>query len=195
MTSPWTLALGSRLGDLDPALAVYFSTIPPGSVGHGTGTFDRVGTPRRWLWPVLALLGRGGIAFPVWEHDVPFQVENRPGAAAITATLRFRFRSGERVMRHEMRLGTRGLVDVLGNRGLLEADLVPEVVDGRLEVRSTALRLRLGRLRVPVPLAPRLHLVESRDGDRQRVSVTLTAPVGGRLYEYAGAFEYRIEAA
>ena len=40
------------------------------------GTFDRVGTPRRWLWPVLRVLQRRRILFPVWEHDVPFTIEN-----------------------------------------------------------------------------------------------------------------------
>ena len=66
MRSPWEAALGDRLDELDPALRAYFSAIPDGSVGRGSGVFDQVGTPRRWLWPVLAILGRTGIVFPVW---------------------------------------------------------------------------------------------------------------------------------
>lgn len=195
MTSPWQLALGPRLEELDPALAAYFSTIPAGSVGRGSGTFDLVGTPRRWLWPVFAVLARGAIAFPVWESDVPFEVVNVPGESSVRATLAFGFRHGERVMRHEIRMTPHGLIDSLGNRGRLEATLDPAVVDGRLMVRSTGVRLRIGSARIPIPLAPRIRLVERRDGDRQRVEFSMTAPVVGRIYEYAGAFDYRIEAA
>lgn len=193
MTSPWELALRGRLRELDPALADYFSTIPSGAVGRGSGTFDVVGTPRRWLWPVFAVLERAAIAFPVWEREVPFEVVNVPGDGAVRATLAFGFTRGERVMRHEIRMTPRGLIDVLGTRGRLEASLVAEPVDGRLELRSTGVRLRIGGVRMPLPLAPRIHLVERRDGERQRVEFTMTAPLIGRLYGYAGTFTYRIE--
>jgi len=119
VTSPWELALRGRLRQLDPALADYFSTIPEGSVGRGSGTFDVVGTPRRWVWPVFAILARAAIAFPVWEREVPFGVVNVPGADAVRATLAFGFRRGERVMRHEIRMTAGGLVDALGTRGRL----------------------------------------------------------------------------
>lgn len=195
MRSPWRLALGPRLAELDPALASYFSAIPAGSAGRGSGEFDIVGTPRRWLWPVLAVLGRAGVAFPVWERDVPFEVRNEPEDAAVRATLTFRFRRGARVMRHMIRMTPDGLVDVLGTHGRLEARLAARPVDGRLELASTGTVLRIGRLRVPIPFAPHVRLVERRDGDRQRVELTLTAPVIGRIYEYAGSFDYRIEAA
>jgi len=194
VTSPWQLALGDRLEQLDPALATYFSAIPVGSVGRGSGTFDLVGTPRRWLWPVFAVLARGAIAFPVWERDVPFEVVNVPGEASVRATLAFGFRRGERVMRHEIRMTSDRLIDSLGARGRLEASLLPTVVDGRLMVRSSGVRLRIGSIRIPIPFAPRIRLVERRDGDRQRVEFSMTAPVVGRIYEYAGTFGYRIEA-
>jgi hypothetical protein len=193
VTSPWELALRDRLRHLDPALADYFSTIPAGSVGRGTGTFDAVGTPRRWLWPVFAVLGRAAVAFPVWEQKVPFEVVNVPGDGAVRATLAFGFRRGERVMRHEIRMTSRGLVDRLGTHGRLEASLIAEPVDGRLVLQSTGVRLRLGRMGIPIPFAPRIHLVERRDGDRQRVEFAMTAPLVGRIYEYAGSFGYRIE--
>lgn len=192
--SPWELELRGRLRQLDPALADYFSTIPAGSVGRGSGTFDVVGTPRRWLWPVFAVLARAAIAFPVWEHDVPFEVVNVPGDGAVRATIAFGFRRGEAVMRHEIRMTPAGLRDVLGTRGRLEASLVADAVEGRLELRSTGVRLRLGAARIPIPFAPRIALVERRDGDRQRVAFTMTAPLVGRIYEYAGSFTYRIEA-
>jgi hypothetical protein len=195
VSSPWELALRDSLRRLDPALADYFSTIPAGSVGRGSGTFDVVGTPRRWLWPVFAVLGRAAIAFPVWEHDVPFEVVNHPADGAVRATLAFGFRRGERVMRHEIRMTPRGLIDALGTRGRLEASLRAEVVEGRLVLRSTGVRWRLGAARIPIPFAPRIHLVERREADRQHVDFSMTAPLLGRIYAYAGSFGYRIEAA
>ena len=162
-------------------------------VGRGTGTFDEVGTPRRWLWPVYAVLALAAIAFPEWERDVPFEVLNRPGEATVRATIMFGFRKGARVMRHEIRMTSRVLVDILGTRGRLEATLHPDAVGGRLEVRSNGVRLRIGRARIPIPFAPRIHLIERRDGERQRVEFAMRAPLLGEIYRYAGSFDYRIE--
>ncbi|MGT2464086.1 DUF4166 domain-containing protein [Sinomonas atrocyanea] len=63
--------------------------------------FDTVGTPRRWLWPVLAVFARSHVMFPVWQRGVPFTVENRPvagtdGAPAVAATRVFELRGEPR---------------------------------------------------------------------------------------------------
>lgn len=196
--SPWEIALGDRLGDLDPELRPYFSVLHHGYRGVGEGVFDRVGTPRRWLWPLLWVLGRLRIAYPVWQHNVPFQIRNTPPdhdpADGILDGLRiFRFRGGDRAMTDQIRFTEHGLVDRFA-RGRLESLLSAEVVDGRLDLRSRGVVLRLGALRIPVPGAPRVHLVESRDGARQRVELTMDLPVVGRLYEFAGSFDYQIVA-
>lgn len=193
MTSLWEAALGKRLDDLDPSLRTYFSAIPDGSVGRGSGVFETVGTPRRWLWPVLAILGRAGVVFPGWAHDVPFDVVNTPSDGAVRAERTFHFASGDRVMRDEIQLDGMGVEDVLGTRRRICAPLTTLVIDGRLELNSQRAYVRLGRLWVPIPLAPRVHLVERRDGDQQRVELTMTMPLIGRIYEYAGSFDYRVE--
>ena len=190
--SPWLLALGDRSAELAPELRAYFSTIPAGKVGRGRGTFHRLGTPRRWLWPVLAVLGRAGIIFPVWEHDVPFEIENRPDAAALHATRTFHTRRGELVMRDVVRMTAVGLTDTLGTERRLRVRLDAQVIDGSLELRSRGASVRVGRLHIPLPLAPRVHLVERRDGARQRVELTMTMPLVGRVYEYSGSFDYEI---
>jgi hypothetical protein len=82
VVSPYEAVLGERLDELHPRLAGYFRQIPPESHGFGRGVFETVGTPRRWLWPLLALLARPGVALPVWERDVPFTVLNLPREAA-----------------------------------------------------------------------------------------------------------------
>ncbi len=193
--SPWERALGRGIESLDPALRSYFGTIPLGSVGRGQGVFDVVGTPRRWLWPVLSVLALDGIVFPVWEHAVPFTVTNRPTTQGTVQARRvFHFESGDAAMMDEIGITAAGLTDRLGEHGLVSSTLAPSVVSGRLVLRSTGVTLRLGSIRVPLgALSPRVTLVERTDGERQHVSLRLSFPLIGTIYEYAGSFSYRIE--
>lgn len=188
--SPWEAALGDSLAQLHPRLRAYFSPIPAGHVGRGAGTFSVVGTPRRWLWPVLWLLGLDGVVFPVWEHEVPFTVENRWHAGILRGKRTFEFRGASRVMVDAITADGTAIVDRLGRHGRIETRLAPSVVDGVLVMRSTSAHFRLGRLRMPIPFAPRVELREEAAGDRQRVSLVMTAPLVGRIYEYAGEFSY-----
>uniref|UniRef100_A0A942Y9F1 DUF4166 domain-containing protein n=1 Tax=Neobacillus citreus TaxID=2833578 RepID=A0A942Y9F1_9BACI len=208
--SPYELSTSPDvLARLHPRLRAYFGAVPSGHVGRGEGVFDVVGTPRRWLWPVLALLARDGVVFPVWERDVPFTVENRPvrvgrGTAAgrearvaVRAHRTFRFRTGTRTMVDALTAEPGGLVDHLGHRGRVSAELDVAVDDdGALRLVSTWVTFRvLGvRLRLRAPVAPRVTLVERFDdeADVQRVSLVLTAPVVGTLYRYEGAFRYAV---
>jgi len=200
--SPWEAAAGEALSGLHPRLLPYFRAIPAGSVGRGQGVFARAGTPRRWLWPVLWVLGRQGVLFAAWQHDVPFTVTNRPdvddsGAPVVRAVRTFRFASGERHMVDAVTATSTGLVDHLGHRRRWSADLVVHARDGALSMTSGAMRLRVGRRSVAVPAAvsPGVSLREEFDEavGRQRVSVTLDAPLVGRIYEYTGHFDYSVE--
>ncbi|CAN5172178.1 hypothetical protein BH11ACT5_BH11ACT5_00280 [soil metagenome] len=193
--SPWERALGREAQGLDPGLRSYCGTIPLGSVGRGEGVFDVVGTPRRWLWPVLSVLALDGIVFPVWEHAVPFTVTNQPTTRGTVQARRvFHFESGDATMTDEIGITASGLTDRLGEHGLVSSTLVPSVVGGRLVLRSTGVTLRLGPVRVPLGvLSPRVTLVERTEGERQHVSLRLSFPVIGTIYEYAGSFSYRVE--
>ncbi|BDI21715.1 hypothetical protein L3i23_04910 [Herbiconiux sp. L3-i23] len=192
--------LGADLAGLHPRLRAYFSAIPPGHVGLGEGVWDAVGTPRRWLWPVLSVLGAEGIAFPAWGSGVTFTVENVPGGSAVhpsvAATRAFRFPRGDRAMVDSIAVRGGELVDRLGRSRRIVARLDPRIEDGALRMSSTAVRVRIGRRTVAVPdlLAPRVDLTERFDDavGRQHVSLTLTVPLIGRVYEYSGHFEYRV---
>ena len=192
--SPWQRALGARIVELDPGLRAYFGLIPAGSEGRGEGVFEVVGTPRRWLWPLLALLALDGVLFPVWQHTVPFSIRNRSTAdGTVRATRTFHFTAGDRVMEDETGITAAGLTDRLGRRGIVSSHLRADVVRGRLVLRSTGATIRLGRVRVSLgPLSPRVTLVERTDGERQHVSMRLELPLVGTLYEYAGSFTYSI---
>ncbi|MFJ3379838.1 DUF4166 domain-containing protein [Curtobacterium sp. NPDC090217] len=196
---------------LHPRLRTYFGAIPPGHVGRGDGVFDVVGTPRRWLWPVLALFARDAVMFPVWERQVPFTVENRAARVgrgsslearvAVRAHRTFHLRSGDRTMVDAIAAEPDGLVDHLGRHGRVSARLRVEVdADGpdagALRLVSTRVAFRaLGRgWSLPALIAPRVTLTERFDdeADLQCVSLVLTAPIVGTLYRYEGAFRYVI---
>ncbi|GAA3867006.1 DUF4166 domain-containing protein [Leifsonia kafniensis] len=188
---------------LHPRLRDYCGVIPPGHHGSGHGSFDRVGTPRRWLWPLLWLFGRPDVLFPGWYQGVPFTVINRPtrsprGAPAVAASRTFQFTTGDRTMIDAITAEPApiGLVDYLGARRRLRATLRARVVDGAMHLDSTAVALRIGRrwLTLPHRLSPRVALIERFDDAEavQRVPLTLTAPLIGTVYEYAGAFSYEI---
>ena len=202
--SPWEAALGDVPGGLHPRLRAYFAAIPAGHLGVGEGVFTSVGTPRRWLWPVLWLFARDGVLFPVWERDVPFTVVNRPtvdrgGRIAVTAVRTFHLRSGTRRMVDAITADSTGLVDYLGTHRRIEARLTARVSGGGMHVSSTAVALRIaGRaIRIPAAVAPRVVLVERFDDstDLQHVEVTVDMPLLGRVYEYSGSFRYAISPA
>lgn len=190
--SPWEAALGVSVDELHPRLRTYFAGVSPGRVGRGEGVFEVVGTPRRWLWPALAVLGLDGILFPVWQRAVPFTVANRGDAGVVHARRTFAFRRGSRTMVDATSFEGGRLVDRLGRHGLLAASFRAVIVGGRLELTSTA--VRVAGVRMPRPLSPVVRLIERYDDDldRQRVSVTLDLPGLGRLYEYGGTFDYRV---
>jgi hypothetical protein len=198
LQSPYARALGAQFGDLHPRLQAYFNGVPDGSVGIGEGVFERVGTPRRWLWPLLRLLERRGVIPAGWEHEVPFRVENRTIGSRAVGARTFHLRRGPWVMHDAVALTRPGrVVDELGRPGLVAASFDVAVRDGALELTSRAVGLRWRRLRIRAPrvLSPVVRLTERFDDavDCQRVSLRIDAPILGRVYEYDGSFRYRIE--
>jgi Domain of unknown function (DUF4166) len=190
--NPWAQSLGERAHDLHPRLRDYFSEIPSGSVGRGAGTFSRVGSTKWWLRPVLAVLAWDGIVFAVWETDVPFSIENRSAQGGVLAERSFHFEKSTRVMTDAISYIGGTLVDRLGRHGRVVVTLHADVVDRALVVRSS--RVSVLGVRVPRFMSPRVHLVERFDDadELQHVSLTLTSPAVGRIYEYEGYFSYAI---
>lgn len=194
--APWASALGDRAEQLAPALQDYFGPIPEGCRGVGEGVFTRVGSPRRLLWPLLALLGRWDVVFPVWEHDVPFEIVNVPTPHGLVSVRRFHFSRGVRTMTDRILVTRHGLRQRFGAGERMVAELRVDPVDEGLLIASGRVGIRMLGLRwsLPAAWAPRVRVRERALPDgRQHVSLTLDLPLVGRLYEYAGAFSYRVE--
>jgi hypothetical protein len=201
VTSPYRAVLGAAFDELHPRLRTYFDAIPAGAVGRGSGVFETVGTPRRWLWPVLAVFARAHVMFPVWERAVPFTVENRAvaaedGSPAVAAVRDFSLRGSTARMVDRIGVEDGALIDRLGHPVLTEARFVASVRDGGLRLRSTAVRVVIAGRRVTIPriVAPVVVLTESWDAaaGEQRVSIVVALPVIGRIYQYRGRFRYGI---
>lgn len=196
--SPYLRALGEQRMQLHPALRTYFSAVPRGSVGIGEGVFERIGTPRRWLWPFLRRMQRNGVVYGGWHENVRFTVRNRTITGKALSLRTLQLPDGDWVMKDAVSARPRGaLIDQLGDPVTLSVSFTASVEDGAYCLRSGSLALRLGRLRVKVPrfIAPVVRLRESaeKQAGRQRVSLTVDMPVIGRLYEYEGVFGYRVE--
>ncbi|HET8895669.1 MAG TPA: DUF4166 domain-containing protein [Protaetiibacter sp.] len=194
--APWAVALGDRVEQLSPALQAYFGGVPYGSHGIGEGVFTTVGTPRRWLWPLLALLGRWNVVWPVWQQQVPFTIVNVPTPHGLVSVRRFRFASGDRTATDRILFTRHGLRERLGSGERVVVELHVEPDDAGLRITSGRVGIRMLGLRwsLPAAWAPRVVVHERTLPDgRQHVSFMLEAPVVGRLYEYAGAFDYRVE--
>lgn len=195
--SPYLRALGEHRVQLHPALREYFSAVPRGSLGVGEGVFERIGTPRRWLWPILAMLQRHGVAHAGWHHDVPFTVRNRTIAGKAIGARTLHLPDGDWTMKDAVGARPHGRVlDQLGEPTTLAVVFGVSVDGDALALRSTTVGIRFGRMRIRLPklLAPVVRLRESaeKQAGRQRVSLTVDMPVIGRLYEYEGTFSYAV---
>jgi hypothetical protein len=191
--SPYEEALD--LAGLHPKLSAYFAEIPAGMVGRGTGTFDVVGTRKRWLWPVLAVLGRQGVVFAHWGRNVHFDVVNEPFDEVLSGRRTFHFARGDRTMVDLMSVVDGRLVDDLGHARRYRAQLRATIDDGAMVLASTRFAVRIFRAYLRIP--GRVVVTERWDDtvERQHVSVVITTPLLGRLYEYSGHFDYRLEPA
>ena len=200
---PYARALGAATGDLDPQLQTYFPGVPRGAVGRGSGVFDVVGTPRRWLrialWPVMRTLQRRGVVPAGWHTGITFEIENRVVRGRAVAVRTLHLPNGPWQMRDAVRLTASGaLVDTIGSRPTVAATFAPRVESGGLALRSTRVAVGAGRLAVRLPraLSPVVTLSERAvPSGLQGVSLTIDAPFLGRIYEYAGTFRYVVEPA
>ncbi|SKA86835.1 protein of unknown function [Agreia bicolorata] len=199
--SVYQALLGDRVALLQPELSHYVGGAARGEAGIGSGVYEFAGPSKTWLVPLFAATARADALFGDRSRDVGLTVVNVPhsdahGRLCLSSTRSFAFAGVTRTMQDTMLAGRDGLLhDFLGRTRFLEVSLRLSVSpEGWLRMRSVGTWLWLGRLRVPVPriLSARVDLLERWDTATasQRVDVTLTHPVFGRVFEYRGSFVY-----
>lgn len=198
MTSPYERALGDRRALLHPAIQSYFSTIPDGHVGIGTGEFDSFGPARRWVSYLMRPFEAAGVLSSQMHSNVPFRIFNRTIAGRAVADRIIELPAGTWRMTDTVSLGSHGrIVDHIGEPWLIAVSFDIGVEGGALQMESyaTGVRWRTLRLRMPRFLSPRVRLVERFEdaSGRHHVDLVMTLPLIGRIYGYSGYFTYRIE--
>lgn len=202
-TSVYQQAMGADFQALQPELQEYFSLTPgSGFYGLGTGRFDVVGCPQRWLRPLLALSAAEEAFFPEYGENIPFEVQNHAhadpfGRPSLTTVRTIQFPAADRIFQDTTSLTPRGLVDYLGRRRRLATDLHPEVGPGRsLRAISTSSRFFGGNLRLGLPggLDATAYMEQKWDpaSNQHRIQVKVLHRVLGVLLVYSGGFDYRL---
>ena len=199
--SVYRVLLGDRADRLQPRLSDYIDGAARGDAGVGRGEYEFAGPSKAWLAPLFTLAARANALFGERGENVGLTVVNVPhvdgrGRVCLSSTRSFAFPGVTRAMEDTMLAGRDGLLhDFLGRRRFLEVSLRLGVSpQGWLRMRSVGTWIWFGRLRVPLPriLSARVDLTERWDSAtaNQRVEVTLTHPVLGRVFEYRGRFTY-----
>lgn len=199
--SVYRALLAGDIDRLQPQLSDYVDGVARGEAGLGRGAYEVAGPSKPWLAPLFSLAAPGHALFGERGHDVGLTVVNVPhrdgrGRLCLSSTRSFDFAGVTRTMEDTMLAGRDGLLhDFLGRRRFLEVSLRLSVSpEGWLRMRSVGTWFWLGRIRIPVPrlLSARVDLTERWDSASasQKVDVTLTHPVLGRVFEYRGSFVY-----
>lgn len=201
MTSIYERALGDAFDDLHPKIRERFGfTSDDGVACIGRGTMDYVRNSGPHVYPFLLVGRTHDTMFPEQGTDVPFEIRNYAyedpyGREVVTWLRQFQMPPKRRFDAAMVYSEDRGrVVDYLGSRHHLAVDIHLSVSDrGGVEIRTGAQRLYAVRFGVPLPLvlSARAEVHEWYDDaeERYRIEVTVSNPVVGLVFEYAGGFE------
>ncbi|MCU1404149.1 MAG: hypothetical protein JWQ43_452 [Glaciihabitans sp.] len=195
--SVYQRVLGADFDKLSPEIADYFALPPePDMVGRVSGVFHVAGSRRAWLRPLLHFLAWRRVMFPEFNHDVPFRAINIPGPGDGLSSLREIELPGTlRLIEDTMHVIDGRLHIFVGRKRGAELRLRLRVVDGGLSTISDGLWIHIGGQRIRIPKVFGAKVVASQHWaqSEHQVVVTVSNPLVGDLFEYAGSFRYRFE--
>lgn len=190
--SVYQRVLGSELDRLPAQLRAYF--VDGGRIGRGVGTFEVAGSRIRALRPLLAVLAQHRILFPEYARNVPFEIVNTATPdGGLDAVRTFHLPSRGRTLEDTMRVVEGHLHDFMGRRRGFEVRLALTVNDDLLRMRSDRQWVRLGKVRIRLPMVATVSITESWVEDSQHVDVSLRSPLIGEWFSYEGSFAYEYE--
>ena len=188
--SVYERVLGSELDRLPAQLRAYF--VGGGRIGTGVGTFEIAGSRIRALRPLLAVLAQHRILFPEYAQNVPLEIVNTPTSdGGLGAVRTFHLPGRDRALEDTMRVVDGHLHDFMGRRRGFEVRLALTVNDDVLRMRSDRQWVRLGKVRIRLPMVATVYVTESWVEVSQHVDVSLRSPLLGEWFSYKGTFTYQ----
>jgi len=201
VNSIYERALGDAFNDLHPKVQERFGfTSEDGVACIGRGTMEYVRNGGLHVLPFLLFGTTHNTMFPEQNTAVPFTIRNYAyedelGRETVTWLRTFempRRRCFDAAMIYSEERNR--IVDYLGTHHHLAVDIDLSVSDrGGVEITTGAQRLYLGGVGTPLPRAlsaqATVHEWYDDGEDCYRISVGVTNPVVGLVFEYTGSFE------
>ncbi|MDF2834990.1 MAG: hypothetical protein K0Q63_630 [Paenibacillus sp.] len=204
MSSIYEQALGADFHKLHPRIRERFgfgSGDRVASVGHGV--MEHIRFSKLAMLPLYAGATRN-IMFPQGGRNIPFTIENfayvdRFGRETVTWIRSFKFPNAIRRFDATMIYSRERdrIVDYLGTKQHLAVDLeISAASNGGIRIRSGEQRFYEGLLqfRFPASLTGIADVCEWYDdrADRYRITVEVSNPLLGTVFEYEGSFQARL---
>lgn len=188
-------ALGHEFQQLHPMLQKRYNLMAEQPI-LGEGVMTRIEGAPWFLWPILKLGIKRKLLFPESGENIPFTIKNTPydGGREIHWERMFFFKSSTRCFNALMSLDEkRGVIeDYLGEPAIFYSDLVLEVQEKSLYIRSARQRLILGKVEIPLPrwFQGIAEVRESYNDQTKKfeIDVTVRNPIVGQIFHYEGEF-------
>ena len=161
------------------------------------GTMHHIWHRHVWLRPLFSLLARFDILFPESGCDVPASMTIARVDEGATWRRTFAFVKSRRFDATMRYLPQSGLVERIGPRGLIEVPWRLRVLAGdAIEITTGRLRMRAGRLRLPIPgvFQVAIRATERAVSDTISVDLVVSHRFLGAIFGYDGTFAVRREA-
>jgi hypothetical protein len=161
------------------------------------GAMRRIWHRHTWLRPLFTLLARVDILFPESGRDIPASMTIARVDEGVAWRRTFslpKIRRFDATMTYQPHLG---VVERIGPGGVIEVPWrVRSLGSDTIEITTGRLRLRTGRLRIPVPavLQVAVRAVERAVANAVHVDLVVTHPILGAIFGYDGSFTVRREA-
>ncbi|MGP4073511.1 DUF4166 domain-containing protein [Piscibacillus sp. B03] len=188
-------ALGQEFQQLHSMLQKRYNLMAEQPI-FGEGVMTRIEGGPWFLWPILKLGIKRKLLFPERGENIPFTIKNAPydDGRQIHWERKFFFQNSTRFFDALMSLDEkRGIIeDYLGEPALMYSDLVFEVQNGALNIRSARQRVVLGRFEIPLPkwFQGIAEVNESYNDQTEKfeIDVTVRNPLIGQVFHYKGEF-------
>src|SRR6266513_1527880 len=194
---PFAPVLGSYRPRLARPLADQFFGADVALRVNMAGAMRRIWHRHVWLRPLFSLMALFDILFPESGSDVPGSMTIAKVDEGATWRRTFAFVKSRRFDATMRYLPRSGVVERIGPHGLIEVPWRIRVLAGdAIEITTGRLRMRAGRLRLPIPgfFQVAVRATERAVSDTISVDLVVSHRFLGAIFGYDGTFAVRREA-